>query len=68
MESDDGRDGQFECVRVYGMCVRVGVEDLVDRLADKEGECSLGSYVELSGSPKESVDDSRYRRRKLAGL
>ena len=68
MESDDSRDGQFECIRVYGMCVRVGVEDLVHRLADKKRECSLGSYVELSRRSEESVYDSRYSRRKLTRL
>ena len=49
------------------MRVWVGVQDLVDSLANEERECRFGCHVELSGRPKEGIYDSRYGSGKLLG-
>lgn len=60
LERDDSRDSQTDSIRVDRVVVRVRVENLVDRLTDKQRQCSLRSYIELAGCTKECIYDSRY--------
>ena len=48
LERDDSRDRKGYCVGVYGMRVWVGMEDLVDCLANEQGEGGFRGDVQLS--------------------
>ena len=51
LERDDSRDRKRYCVGLYRMRVWVGMEDLVDCLANEQGEGGFRGDVQLSRCP-----------------